>query len=217
MKLKKLTKSKQFFMQLQILKLYSKKKTINSKTTLRSTEILLNKIANVIYRFHIAGKKILFLGFPNHFSNTLKHTKHLFIPNFMWFNGMLTNKASNAQYKKTTKIPKNLFKLLLKLKEKPSLIIVYNLNDNLAAVKESYLRHIPVITFNNKLDILDIKSVYKSTGSYNFLIEKIKNNNFVFSFIKTIIYQGKRKKKVRKYENSNLSLFLTRNFKPNSK
>jgi len=202
MKLKKLAKSKHFFIQFQILKLYSRKKTFNSKTTVKSTEILLNKIANVIYRYHIADKKILFLGFPCSFSKTLKNTRHLLIPKFMWFHGLLSNKVSQNHNGKKAKIPKNIFKLILKLKEKPSLIFVYNLNDNLTAIKESYLAKIPVITISKKLNILNVKSTYESMGSYNFLIEKTKNTSFLFSFIKTVINQAKKNKKVGKLRNS---------------
>lgn len=207
MKLKKLAKSKHFFIQFQILKLYSQKKTFNSRTTIKSTEILLNKIANVIYRYHFADKKILFLGFPDSFSKTLKQTRHLLIPEFMWFHGMLRNKISQSHYGKKTKIPKNIFKLILKLKEKPSLVLVYNLNNNSTAIKESYLARIPVITISKKLNILNVKSAYESVGNYNFLIEKTKNTNFVFSFIKAIINQAKKKKKIEKFRNSTPTLY----------
>ena len=62
MKLKKLKKLKYPNLELQILKLY-KKKNLNSKTETKLTEILLNKIANIIYLYHINNKTILFLGF----------------------------------------------------------------------------------------------------------------------------------------------------------
>ena len=42
------------------------------------------------------------------------------------------------------------------------------LNDNLLALKESYLARIPAITFDTKEKSLNQKSTYSSTGSYDF-------------------------------------------------
>ena len=90
----------------------------------------------------------------------------------------------------------------MKLKEKPSLILVSNFHNNSAAIKENYLARIPVITVSKKLDILNVKSAYESVGNYNFFIEKTKNTNFVFSFIKVVINQAKKKKNIKKSKNS---------------
>lgn len=197
MKLKKLKKSKHLFLQLQILKLFSKKKSFNNKAMLKSTELLLNKIAKIIYHYNITNKTILFLGFPETFSKNLKNTKHLLIPQFMWFNGLFSNNVSILN-KSKTKLPKNLIKLILKLKKKADLIIIYGLNDNLLALKESYLARIPAITLNEKQNILHLKSAYSSTGSYNFFIEKSENTQKIFSFIGAILEQAKKLKKYHK-------------------
>lgn len=99
----KLIKSKYPNLELQIVKQYSKKKIFNPKTELKLTEVLLNKIANVIYLYHVTGKTILFLGFPENFNKILKSTKHLLVPEFMWQNNMLSNNISFSNNDKKSK------------------------------------------------------------------------------------------------------------------
>ncbi len=189
MKLKKLKKLKYPNLELQIFKLYSKKKVFNSKTEIKQTEVLLNKIANVIYLYHVTGKTILFLGFPKDFIKILKTTKHILVPEFMWQDNMFNFTSNN----KKTKIPKNIFKLQMKLRKKVDLTVINNLKINLIAFKESYLARIPSITITKEIDISRIKSNYNSTNSYNFFAEKEENINFFYSFIKTILMRAKKK------------------------
>ncbi len=189
MKLKKLKKLKYPNLELQIFKLYSKKKVFNSKTEIKQTEVLLNKIANVIYLYHVTGKTILFLGFPKDFIKILKTTKHILVPEFMWQDNMFNFTSNN----KKTKIPKNIFKLQMKLRKKVDLTVINNLKINLIAFKESYLARIPSITITKEIEISRIKSNYNSTNSYNFFAEKEENINFFYSFIKTILMRAKKK------------------------
>ena len=191
MKLKKLKKLKNSNLELQIYKLYSKKKIFNRKIEIRLTEILLNKIANIIYLYHITNKTILFLGFPTTFKKTLKTTKHILVPEFMWQNNMF----KFVNHNKKTKIPKNIFKLQTKLNKKVDLIVINQLDINSIPFKESYLAGIPAITIGKKLDISKIKSNYNSTGSYHFFAEKEENTNFFYLFIKTVLVKAKKKKK----------------------
>ena len=193
MKLKKLKKLKYSNLELQIFKLYSKKKSFNQKNEIKLTEILLNKIANIIYLYHVKNKTILFLGFPNNFTKTLKTTKHILVPEFMWQNNMFNFVSSN----KKTKIPKNIFELQTKLKKKVDLIVINNLSTNSLAFKESYLTRIPAITVTDKVDISKIRSSYNSTGSYNFFSEKKENTNFFYLFIKTVLMRAEKKKKYK--------------------
>ena len=193
MKLKKLQKSKYSNLELQIFKLFSKKKIFNSKIEVKSTKILLNKIANIIYLYHITNKTILFLGFPTKFIKILKTTKHILVPEFMWQNNMF----NSINLSKKTKTPKNIFKLQTKLKKKVDLIIINNLDRNTTPFKESYLARIPAITITKRIEISKLKSNYNSTGSYNLFTEKQENNNFFYLFLKTILLRAKTKKKYK--------------------
>ena len=190
MKLKRLNNTKYSNLKLQILKFYSKKKFFNSRTEVKLTEILLNKIANIIYMYHITNKTILFLGFSKNFAKVLKTTKHILVPEFMWQSNMfnLTN------YNKKMKIPKNIFKLQTKLKKKVDLIVINNLDLNTTAFKESYLKGIPAITITKKIKISKTKLSYNSIGSYTFFTEKSENINFFYSFMKTVLRKAKKNK-----------------------
>jgi ribosomal protein S2 len=188
--------------QLQILKLYYKKKSYNFKTSLKQMEVHLNKISNIIYKYHITDRKILFIGFPENFAKILHNTKHLQIPESIWFNGMLSNRtltSSNSQTitKKQAKIPMSIHQLLLKLKKKLDLVIVYNLNSNATAIEESYVSRIPVITLSKDLNILATNSTYKSPGNFNLVNEKIMNNNIFYSIISTSLRRAVATKKAK--------------------
>lgn len=192
MKLKKLKKSKHMLTEIQILKLSYKNVSFDFKTAPKSTEVLLNKIANIIYRYHVSDHKILFLGFPKNFSNALLNTKHLLIPEFTWLDGMLHNNIAPRNCKnEKTKIPKDFSKLKLKLKEKANLIIIYDFAEDGPIIKESYFAQIPVITISKKFDIFNNKHLYSSTGGYDFFFERTDNTFFFFSFIKTVLAKAK--------------------------
>ena len=188
----KLKKSKYPNLELQIVKLYSKKKIFNLKTEIKLTKILLSKIANVTYLYHVTGKTILFLGFPSSFNNVLKGTKHFIVPEFMWQHNMFTNNVNTISRDKKAKIPKNIFKLKTRLRKKVDLIIINNINKNKIAFKESYLARIPAITLTEKLDITKLRSSYSSTGSYNFFADQKENMNFFLSFLKSVLLRAKK-------------------------
>jgi ribosomal protein S2 len=199
----KIKKYKSKLIQLQILKLYYKKKSYNFKTSLKQVEIHLNKISNIIYKYHITDKKILFVGFPENFAKILHDTKHIIIPESIWFNGMLSNRTSSSTTnqqtiaKKQMKMPVSVHQLLLRLKRKLDLVIVYNLNNRATAVEESYVARIPVITFSKDLNILETRATYKSPGDSNLVNEKITNNNIFYSLIKTTLNRAIAVKKTR--------------------
>lgn len=198
MKLKKLKKSNYISLKLQILKLSYKKNQYNQDILLKSTEILLNKIANIIFRYSSANKRILFIGFPNDFNTILAGSKHLAIPEFMLFNGILQNNDSILSNKNNKlRVPKNIFKLTLKLKNKADLIITHNITNELILLKEAYLNTIPVITLNSTWDILNNKAAYESTGNYHFCFEKKENQQFLFSLMRTLIIKSNKYKKIQ--------------------
>lgn len=189
MKLKKIESSPYPNLELRIGTLYRKKKTFNPKTEIKLTEILLNKIANIVYLYHITGKTILFLGFPSSFNGLLIATKHLSVPEFMWQNNMFSH---NSSLVKKASVPKNVLKLKTKLRKKVDLIVINNIEKNKIAYRESYFARIPAIVLTKELEVVKIKSNYHSTGSYNFFAEKEENKNFFFTFIRSVLIRAKR-------------------------
>lgn len=195
--------------QLQILKLYYKKKAYNFKHSLKQIEVHLNKISNIIYKYHITNKKILFIGFPENFIKILHNTKHIVIPEHIWFNGMLSNRISNfSNSNKQMRIPMDIHKLLFKLEKQLDLIIVYNLTNKASAINESYISRLPVITLDKNLDTLKNKATYKTPGNYSFTNEKTQNNELFYSFIKTTLKRAISKKKNKKFN----PRYLTKNY-----
>ena len=134
---------------------------------LEQLEIGFKKNLQIIFEYHINNKQILFIGFPKIFKkNIFKKTQHLFISDSIWLNGILSNKISifrylNIKRLKQTKNKKfrfNNLSNLLKLKNKPDLIVFFDQNKNIKILNDVYKTRIPIITFNSK--ILDNKLTY---------------------------------------------------------
>lgn len=207
MKLRKIEKYKNKLIKLQIIKLHYKKQSVNFKSNLKQVEVFLNKVSNIIYRYHVTNRKILFLGFPDNFKKVIKDTKHLLVPEFLWFNGMLSNRVTDK-----TNLSLNTFKLITQLKKKVDLIVVCNLTEQTTAIEESYIARIPVISISRNLNILNLKTTYKSIGNYNIINEKMENNNLFFSFINTTLNRAKKTKQVNIYKNlKTLKTIIERN------
>ena len=54
---------------------------------------------------------------------------------------------------------------------------------------------------NQKLDISNNETTYKTIGNYNLIHEKIEPNNLFFSIIKTTLNKAKKLKKIALYKN----------------
>ena len=200
MKIKRINSYKTKLLQLQLLKLYYKKESYNFKSSLKRLELYLSKISDTVYRYHTANKKILFLGFPKSFKKILKKTKHVIVPEHAWVNGMLSNrnqkinKADDSMDNRSS-LSNKTTKLLSQLQKKIDLVVIYNLNQDHTAIKESFLGRIPVIAFTDQLKILSIYETYVSEGLHTFVSEKLLNNHFFFSIIETTLKRALRSKK----------------------
>ena len=189
--------------QLQILKLQYKAKSSFFRTSLKQTELYLNKIANVVYKYHLTDKKILFIGFPEEFTKILINTKHLVLPEYMWFNGMLSNRTllsssgSKSNPNKHSRMSIDIHQLLLRLKKKFDLVVVCNLSSEATAIKESYISRVPVITLSGNLNILDSTVTYKSPEDFKFVDEKMLHNNIYYSVLKTTLRRAVSMKKTK--------------------
>ena len=217
MKVKKIKRNKYKLLKLHILKsqVYLTKSEKNHfenllNLSIEQIEPYLKKALKVIYEYHINRCQILFIGFPKlhnkKFLNISKQTNHFFIPNSIWINGLFCNKLSILRYLKLKYSKKNILqskniKVLLNLKKKPDLIVIYNQNLELNALNESYKLGIPIISFNNSF-FYNFKTTYKAPGNYIFEEKKIQNiyNLLIYSILKRKLkkpYQTKPKIPVR--------------------
>jgi ribosomal protein S2 len=170
-------------------KVYTKKRTVNSIKINQITPRL-KKVLNIIYKYNIKNKRILFVGTPvnldNKFQELVQSSKHLFIPESVWLNGILTNKDACFKYlaKNQNNIDSNMSKILFQLKKKIDLIVILDISLNETIRNESYFAKIPVISFNCNLDISDTKSSYKIPG--NFTKKKLHNNFLYYLLFATL-------------------------------
>lgn len=193
MKIEKKLKYKNKLLKLKLLqtKIFEKKHHLNN-ITLEDIEYRIKKALHVIYKYHFNDKKILFVGdgisIYNNIRLLLKNSKHVWIPESVWVNGMLTNPSANFKHvtKNRKTINNDLSKILLKLKKKSDLVVVLNHSTNINVLKESYRTKIPVIFLNNSLNILDSRPSYKIPGTFKFSQKKIRNTFFYSILAATI-------------------------------
>nr|YP_010516644.1 ribosomal protein S2 [Haslea pseudostrearia]UXN44187.1 ribosomal protein S2 [Haslea pseudostrearia] len=192
MKIKKITERSNKLIYLNILKSKSHRKVqlANIKNSTRQTELYFKKAAQIIYRYHIFNKRILFLGFPLSFQHILRNTKHVLIPESSWLNGIITNQILRFNYaltKQQKRLPFKVVKLLLQLKKKIDLIVVFNLDENFNAINESYVSRIPVIGVSGNLNISDERVTYKILSEFKLINGKLSTSNFFVSMVKMVL------------------------------
>ena len=109
MKIRKIQKFQYTLLKLNLIKsqVYKKKirknnhdDVLNIKTEL--IELHFKRALQIIYKYHMNHKKILFIGIPQNFqkkfSKILKNTKHVAIPHSIWINGILSNRYAIFRY-----------------------------------------------------------------------------------------------------------------------
>lgn len=178
----KIEKTNRLIAQYNFLKLTYKKKSFDSGTEFIATQVLLNKIANIIHNYHISKKKILFVGFPKELTDILQKTEHAQIPTVF-----LNSISDNSVNQNNTKTPKKISQLILSLKKKTDLIIIYNSNLKLDTLKKSYLYKTPILIISKKFQIYKISEAPMSKKDYNFSVERIENINYFYSLIQIIM------------------------------
>lgn len=162
------------------LQMYSKQNGKNfSSDILEFLEIHFKQLLKIIYEYHINYCHILFIGFPSIFeANQIKfinHTNHNFIFEKSWVSGIFRNRLSILKYLKSSyaqkKIPDNI-KLLLELKAKPHLVVIFNQKLEVEAINEFYKSKIPIVVFGYN-SALNRKIAYKIPGNSTLLKNKL--------------------------------------------
>lgn len=203
MKIKYTKLKKNKLLKLSFLKNKIYKKIKNN--FLFSNEILLRfkQSLQIIYKYHINKKKILFIGFPTNsnykFKNIFKNTNHVLISNFFWINGLLTNYNSCLKYyvRNQNSINNLLSKIIFKFNKKIDLIVLINSNYTENILNESYTAKIPVIFFDDFSKMFDLKSSYKIIGNFKFS-QKNNNDNFFYPIFNSIFKKANNVKTIEK-------------------
>lgn len=166
---------------------------------LEKVELHFKKILQIIYEYHVNNKQILFIGAPislqKKFSTVLKKTKHSLIPENIWVNGLISNKAAifrNLNLKRLKNIKKQKYNIsninsLLTITKKPDLIIVFNKDLDSNAITEIYKLRIPIISLNNS-SCFDLKTTYTVNGNFTSKTHQIQN--IFFTAFNSILRQS---------------------------
>jgi ribosomal protein S2 len=128
-------------------------------------------------------------------------TNHSFISEKSWISGILRNRFSILTYLQlieSQNFSKSL-KLLLTLKTKPHLVVMFNQKVETNTINEFYKAGIPILSFNwNSLNSLKI--AYHTLGNFN-LVEKNVKLTFFFLFYSLLKKTPvKKRKKLRQHQ-----------------
>lgn len=158
--------------------------------------IFYKQILKIIFEYHMNHLKILFVGFPIVLKKKqiklIHFTNHNFIPEKSWISGIFRNRFSILTYLKllqSQNFSKNV-KLLLTIKTKPHLVVIFNQKIEINAVNELYKVGIPIISFNCDFSPYP-KITYKILGDFDSLKKNIKTTYFFlfYTLLKKAPYQ----------------------------
>jgi hypothetical protein len=144
----------------------------------------IKKVLQIIFQYHKAEKRILFLGLPYKLESRVNQlTKHIAIPKNFNIQGMISNynsKSFKSDRNSNQAWLKNSSKFLLpKLSKKLDLIVLFNHDNNETILSEAGVAKIPVIFFGTPFGSQNSAS-YKVEGNFkNVLIGSNKNIFFI--------------------------------------
>ena len=162
-----------------------------SNSVLEQIEAYLKQVLKIIFEYHIYQFKILFIGFPvisrMRQMKLLHFTNHNFISEKSWISGVLRNRFSILTYLQliqSQNFSKSL-KLLLTIKTKPHLVVMFNQKVETNTINEFYKAGIPILSFNWNY-INNLKIAYHTLGKFDFVERNIKLTFFslLYSLLK---------------------------------
>lgn len=202
MKIKKLNSNYKKLFNLKILKtkIFSRSEKIKNIKT-NKIELYLKKVFHIIYKFHTADKKILFIEKDTQKNNELKRlvgkTKHTILPSSVWMAGAINNSlsiikhlvADNRLIKSKKQKSNTLFN---KINKHYDLIVILDNTFNPTTLKEFLGRHAPIITLNSNIDSLRFyTATYKILGNFNLKYKKTRND-FFYTILNSIFKKAQK-------------------------
>jgi hypothetical protein len=187
-----------------------KKKNSNFSVDTNLTLIInnLKKALQVIFYYHQANKRVLFIGVPKKLELKINRlTNHVAVPSTFNLQGIISNNFKSSSIKKEAG-----FKSFLpKLSKKPDLVVLFSHDKNI--VSESYFAKVPLIIFNNDENSKNslFNNFYSVQGNCSNLTSIYNKNlfciglNFLFKTIK------------RKVSKQNYGVFVSKIFNSNFK
>jgi len=201
----------------QILKLHllnskayeyiSKKSNPGILTNFNVTQIVTDfkKVLHVIFQYHQADKRILFIGIPKKLELKINQlTNHVAVSSNFELQGVISNNLKMLKMAKNNKqsFSKVYSKLLLpKLTKKPDLVVLFSHEKKQNIINESHIAKVPLILFdyNDNLKGSGSSSLYNLHGIGNSL-SKTSNKNLFFFGLNFLFKTVKRKLKNQKFK-----------------
>jgi ribosomal protein S2 len=199
MKVKKIKKFQYTLLKLNLIKsqVYKKEKqtnhyedVLNTKTEL--IELQLKRSLQIIYKYHMNQKKILFIGIPQNFqkkfSKILKNSKHIAIPQSIWINGILSNRFATLRslylkrqknIKKKNWLQNKIIYFLISVIKQPDLIVIFNPSVEKIALRETYKLRLPIIALDSNLYFNNTKFFYTVPGNFQQIYKKPQHTIFI--------------------------------------
>lgn len=154
-----------------------KKFYIYNNFKIEDIEHRLKKSLEIIQKYHINGKKILFItsSSVSKWNDLLKHTKHNIVNK-----DFLSNKKINDRFNFLHPLKK------LNSQTKYNLIVILGKFSNDNFINENYKKKIPIIFVGHSLDIFNNQLSYKVPGDFSFHKKKTREYLFLI-LIKSVL------------------------------
>ena len=176
-----------------------------SNNVLEQIEAYFKQVLKIIFEYHVCHFKILFIGFPviskMKQMKLLHFTNHNFISEKSWISGVLRNRFSILTYLQliqSQNFSKSL-KLLLTIKTKPHLVVMFNQKVETNTINEFYKAGIPILSFNWNL-LSGSKIAYRTLGNFDFVERNIKLTFFFLFYSLLKKPPLKKRKKLRQHQ-----------------
>jgi ribosomal protein S2 len=173
-------------------KTFTKKQNTNN-IKIEDIECRLKKSLQVIYKYHIFKKRILFVGASYDinlkFKIFLSKTKHIFLPSNLWIKGAINNKTACFKHllsNNSKNFNNKISELLIQLKKNIDLIVILDKNESLNIINEGYNTRIPIISFDNNFNLHNNQFSYAIPGNSRFLKKKVRDKFFYSLLISTL-------------------------------
>lgn len=125
------------------------------------------KALHIIFQYHKANKKILFVGVPKSLEERINHrTHHAAVNQNFELQGVLFNNLSSLKFGKVTTRSFSKFyvtSLIPKLAKKPDLVVIFSHEKKQTLISESNIAKVPVVVFEStkSLSTSEYASIYK--------------------------------------------------------
>lgn len=199
-----------------------KKTNFNDLITASLDQIIIGikRALQVIFQYHQANKRILFVGLPSKLELKINSsTRHTAIASSFNIQGLISNSnvnsGSNTQTPTYKSIKQNSTLLALKFTKKPDLIVLFDHNKSSSVLSEAWVAKIPVINFaanDNHKDSF-IQTTYLVNGNFKSILSAFDKNIFFIG----LNFLFKNLKKKQKRVSSDLAKSSSKSFTKNRK